>query len=145
MKILFVFVLFYSSLFTSRAFADPSEIKALVDSEFSNLVKASENHPTPYKSFIVGVVTQDSFFEYSYGETSELGRPLNSLDIFEIASITKGFVGLAASEAELDKRIDCSAAFSAEGISDLPDYGHTSISWRNLLQHTSGLGPFLTY
>lgn len=65
------------------------------------------------------------------------GIPISSNTVFDIASISKQFGGMAALLLEADGALDLDADVR-EYVPELPDFGHT-ITARHLLHHTGGI------
>ncbi|ANO52766.1 serine hydrolase domain-containing protein [Woeseia oceani] len=67
----------------------------------------------------------------------DYGIPINSNTVFDIASISKQFGGMAALLLEADGALDLDADVR-DYVPELPDFGYT-ITARHLLHHTSGI------
>lgn len=92
----------------------------------------------------VGVVSKGKMiFSKGYGSANlEHNIPISPASIFDIASVSKQFAGIAIAmlikEGKLSEDDDIK-----KYLPDLPDYGHT-ITVGNLLHHTSGLRDWPT-
>lgn len=131
MKIM-VFLLIIGLLQAACASMSP---KSIMQKRFNKLTDQSQAKEKRYQGILVGIVTPFETKVISFGDTANL----NEKTIFEIGSITKGFVGLALAQASIDGKLKMDSAYSDAVGLDLPKVGDKDITWTQLANHTSGL------
>lgn len=128
--ILFIVVTIYPIACSSTSQTAPS-----IKTRFENLTKKNLPKDKRYKSILVGIVTPFETKILSFGDEASI----NNQTIFEIGSITKGFLGLALARAVIDHRLHLSNKFTQDTRLKIPQFQDTGISWKDLASHTSGL------
>lgn len=106
-----------------------------IGSRLKNLTTNLQPKDKKYYGILVGVVTPFETTVLSFGDTSKI----NEKTIFEIGSVTKGFVGLALSQAVIDGKVNIDSDFAIKAKIILPKVGKNEITWTHLANHTSGL------
>ncbi len=124
---------------TQVGHAVTSELHKIVHSEFQPLIDKSLPKDKRYQSLIVGIVTPFETQIIPLGRTFELGNAPTEKIIFEIGSITKGFLGLLLVQESLKGSLDLDRPFNLNSDLKLASYAGTEVTWRNLAQHTAGL------
>ncbi|NAS30429.1 serine hydrolase [Flavobacteriaceae bacterium R38] len=113
------------------------EIKQIVDKNANEFLKDSLIH-----SLSIGLYIDNVSFNFNYGElTKGKGdRPAHNT-IYEIASVTKIFVGTLAAKAVLERKLDLEDDIRKHLPKPYPnlEYNGKPIKIRHLLTHTSGL------
>ncbi len=127
--ILFIIVTCQSACATS-----PSKSSS-VQAKFESITSNTQPKEKQYKNILVGIVTpfETKILHFGAGET------VNEKTVFEIGSITKGFVGLLLAQAVVDGKLNLSSSFNNDTGVYLPQFQKAEISWKNLGSHTSGL------
>lgn len=114
-------------------------IAEILREQFLPLLDQSLPPEKRYQSIIVGVVTPFETKIMPFGEIKEGGGLPSEEMIFEIGSITKGFLGLALAKDILEGRITLDQPVSSLASLKLPNFQGIEITWRDLANHTSGL------
>ena len=130
-----------SSLFlltTQTACTTTANVKQIVESKFQPLVNRSQPKEKRYQSILIGVVTPFETQIIPLGTLSDKGEVATELTIFEIGSITKGFVGLLLANESINGKVDLDRPYNAKSTLKLPGYSGKEITWRHLAQHTAG-------
>ncbi len=125
-------------LTTQSACATTADVKQIVESKFQPLVDRSQPKEKRYQSILVGVVTPFEAQIIPLGTLTDKGEVATATTIFEIGSITKGFVGLLLADEHLKGTIDLDQPYNSKSLLKLPNYNGKEITWRNLAQHTAG-------
>lgn len=124
---------------TQPACASTKAIQATILKHFTPLIDTSRPKDQQYKSMIVAVVTPFETKIIPMGMLDDKGNTPNELTVYEIGSITKGFVGLLLAQKALKDEIDLDSEYKSQSLIKLPNYNGKSITWKHLAQHTSGL------
>jgi len=112
------------------------------EKQIDELFEAWDSQKTPGMG--IGIVSQgELIFKKGYGMANlEHDIPISPTSVFDIASVSKQFTGLAIGmlieRGELSEEEDIH-----KYLPDFPDYGHT-ITVGNLLHHTSGIRDWPT-
>lgn len=114
---------------TLSACATSPTLEQIAEKQFLPLVDKSKPEKKPYQSILVGLMTPTQTLVIPFGTLSGQGDIATSTTIFEIGSISKGFLGLALAKESLN------GALNLEGPYDKS----TTFTWRQLAQHTAGL------
>jgi D-alanyl-D-alanine-carboxypeptidase/D-alanyl-D-alanine-endopeptidase len=125
-------------LTTQSACATTTDIKQVVESKFQPLVERSQPKEKRYQSILIGVVTPFETQVIPLGTLTDKGEVATATTIFEIGSITKGFVGLLLADESIRGTLDLDQPYSSKSSLKLPVYNGKEITWRNLAQHTAG-------
>lgn len=126
-------------LTAQSACAMTAEVKQIVESEFQPLVDRGQPKEKRYQSILIGIVTPFETYVIPLGTPTDNGEVATSKTIFEIGSITKGFLGLLLAQESLKGSVDLDQAFNTKSSLQLPSYANSEITWRHLSQHTAGL------
>lgn len=126
------FILIFGLLQTACAATSQNSI---MQNRFDKLTDQSQAKERRYRSILVGVVTPFETKVISFGETTNL----NDKTVFEIGSVTKGFVGLALAQAAIDGKVKIATAYNDNSGLSLPKVGNREVTWIDLANHTSGL------
>ncbi len=122
--------------FTQTACASTLNVDNKVTKYFAPLVSESVPVEKRRQSIIVGVVTPEGTRILSFGKlSSEKPVAPNETDIFEIGSITKGFVGLLLAKAQLENKLKLTDSVSQYTTLPVPQ----QIQFLHLANHTSSL------
>ena len=108
--------------------SSPSPVKKIVEGNFQPLVDLKKPKEKRYQSILVGIVTPFETTIIPFGTLTDKGAAPNASTVFEIGSITKGFLGLTLAHESLNGSLDLDAPYTKK----------TLITWRNLAQHTAG-------
>lgn len=125
-------------LTTQSACATTADVKQIVESKFQPLVDRSQPKEKRYQSILVGVVTPFETQIIPFGTLTDKGEVATARTMFEIGSITKGFVGLLLADENLKGTLDLDQPYNSKSSLKLPNYNGKEITWRNLAQHTAG-------
>jgi CubicO group peptidase (beta-lactamase class C family) len=125
-------------LTTQSACATSADIKQITQSQFQPLIAKEQVKEKRYQSILVGIVTPFETQVLPFGVVTETGAAPTSTTVFEIGSITKGFVGLLLAQESLKGNVNLDRPFNEKSNLKLPAYQGTEITWRNLAQHTAG-------
>jgi CubicO group peptidase (beta-lactamase class C family) len=113
-------------------------IEDTVRQQFSPLIDKDQAKEKQFQSVLVAVVTPFETKIIPVGKLDDQGTVANELTIFEIGSITKGFLGLLLANEDLKGAIDIDRPFSSMVPLKLPSFQGQEITWKNLAQHTAG-------
>jgi CubicO group peptidase (beta-lactamase class C family) len=92
---------------------------------------------------VVAIAENDTIvYQQAWGVANLDERPLETSDIFNLASVSKQFTALCIRLLCEDGALDYDDAIS-DYISELEDTPYSPITIRNLLQHTSGLPDYM--
>lgn len=125
-------------LTTQSACATSADIKQITQSQFQPLIAKEQVREKRYQSILVGIVTPFETQVIPFGVLTDTGVAPTSTTVFEIGSITKGFVGLLLAYDSLKGNVELDRPVSEKLSLKLPAYQGTDITWRNLAQHTAG-------
>ena len=114
------------------------DVEKVTHSKFDSLVDPKQPKEKRYQSIIVGVVTPFGTNIIPLGVLSDEGAAPTASTIFEIGSITKGFVGLTLAQESIKGSLALNQPFTSKTTLQLPSYLGTEITWQNLAQHTAG-------
>lgn len=130
---------------STRAVRNPAEtnlsanLVQMAQSKFFPLVDPSQPKEKRYQSILVAIVTPFGTEYLPLGKLSEKGETANERTIFEIGSITKGFVGLQLAKESLQGNLNLDEPYNRKARFKLPNFNGNQITWRHLAQHTAGL------
>ncbi|NIM48801.1 MAG: serine hydrolase [Gemmatimonadales bacterium] len=130
--VLSVTILLISVPGTAPAQARSDSLAAQVDSLFADL--------TPHTPGAAVLVVRDGkvLYQQGYGSANlEHGVPITTSTVFDIASVSKQFAGMAIAMLTEQGVISLDDDVRTH-IPELPDFGHT-ITVRHLVHHTSGI------
>jgi len=138
MNLILTIVAFILLLTAQSTYATTTDIKQIVESKFQPLIERSQSKEKRYQSILVGVVTPFETQIIPLGTLTDKGDVATGTTIFEIGSITKGFLGLLLADESIKGRLDLDQPYNSKSLLKLPNYNGKEITWRNLAQHTAG-------
>jgi CubicO group peptidase (beta-lactamase class C family) len=106
---------------------------ATIESRFEVLTSKMQPKEKRYHNILIGIVTPFESKVFSAGE----GAPFTEQTIFEIGSVTKGFVGLALAQAVIEGKVKVTSSFANDTGVHLPRFHGAEIRWVDLANHTS--------
>ena len=135
----FLMVMLPFALIGARSAYADGEITEILTDQFTPLIDPSLPKDKRYQSIIVGVVTPHDRVILSLGELQPGGNAPTTDTLFEIGSITKGFLGLVLARAAAEHKIALEDPVNSASSLNLPDFEGREITWREVANHTSGL------
>lgn len=106
---------------------------------FEPLVDTKLEKTKRYNAITVGIVTPYETLWLPFGSISEERGEPSSATLFELGSITKGFLGLAVAKDVNEGLILLDQPLQISTVLPIPHYNSQAITWRHLVTHTSGL------
>lgn len=139
------FLLFFllSSIFCLAQNSQTKNIKILIDSAASRMIKKPLIHSTS-----IAIVYQGKEFIGHYGELEEgKNNCPNNETIYEIGSLSKTFAGTLAATAVCEKKLNIEDEVQRYLPKNYPNlkYGKQPILIKHLLSHTSGFPNMLPF
>lgn len=138
MNLILTITSFFLLLTTQSAYATTADIKQIVESKFQPLIERSQPKEKRYQSILIGVVTPFETQIIPLGTLTDKGEVATGTTLFEIGSITKGFLGLLLANESINGTLDLDQPHNSNSLLKLPNYNGKEITWRNLAQHTAG-------
>lgn len=123
---------------TQSACATKGDIQQITQSQFQPLVAKEQAKEKRYQSILVGIVSPYETQVIPFGVLSEAESVPTSATVFEIGSITKGFLGLLLAQKSVKGQVELDRPFSEKLSLQLPTHQGIPVTWRNLAQHTAG-------
>jgi D-alanyl-D-alanine-carboxypeptidase/D-alanyl-D-alanine-endopeptidase len=138
MNLIFTIAMSILVLGTQSACASTADVKQIVESKFQPLTDRNQPKEKRYQSILIGVVTPFETQIIPLGTLTDKGEAPTATTIFEIGSITKGFVGLILANEKVKGGLDLDQPYNLKSALNLPNYNGKEITWRHLSQHTAG-------
>jgi len=122
MNLIFTIGMSILVLGTQSACATTADVKQIVESKFQPLTDRNQPKEKRYQSILIGVVTPFETQIIPLGTLTDKGEAPTATTIFEIGSITKGFVGLILANEKVKGGLDLDQPYNLKSSLNLPNY-----------------------